>query len=85
MAWSVGTFGLLMIAGGVFWAWNSGRVQMAERPPDLRQEMDTLARRIAQLDDRYALGQLTSGSWQQQRVQMKARLMELARQLQDPA
>jgi hypothetical protein len=82
MAWSIGGMGLLLLAGGVLWAWRSGRVQVADRPPDLRQEMDELAQRIAQLDDRHALGQLPTASWQQQRSQLKARLLELSVRLQ---
>jgi hypothetical protein len=57
-------------------------VQIAYRPPDLRQEADELARRIAQLDDRHALGQLPTQNWQQQRSQLKARLLELSVRLQ---
>jgi mono/diheme cytochrome c family protein len=82
MAWSVGGLSVLMLAGVVFWAWRSGRVQIAEQPHELRQEVDDLARRIAQLDDRHALGQLNGESWQQQRSQLKARLMEIVRRLQ---
>ena len=81
MAWSVGGLSVLMLAVGLLWAWRSGRVALAERPPDLRQEVDVLARRIAQLDDRRALGQVDDASWQQQRRQFKARLLELARRL----
>jgi mono/diheme cytochrome c family protein len=83
MAWSVGALSLLMITGGVWWAWRSGRVQLSDRPADLRQEMDELARRIAQLDDRHALGQLNAESWQQQRGQLKTRLFEMARRLEE--
>jgi hypothetical protein len=83
MGWSVGVLSLLVLTGGVWWAWNSGRMQLAERPPDLRQEVDDLARRIAQLDDRYALGQLPAESWQQQRGQLKASLLQLARRLKE--
>lgn len=85
MAWSVGGLGLLMLVGGVLWAWGSGRVQLADRPPDLRQEADDLARRIAQLDDRHTLGQLNTESWKQQRSQLKARLLELTVRLQSAA
>jgi hypothetical protein len=82
MAWSVGGLSALMLAGVVWWAWRGGRVQIAEQPHELRQEADDLARRIAQLDDRHALGQLNGESWQQQRSQLKARLMEISRRLQ---
>lgn len=83
MAWSIGALSLLVIAGGVFWSWRSGRVELSERPEDIRQEMDKLSRHIAQLDDRHALGQLDSETWQQQRSQLKARLWELARSLEE--
>jgi mono/diheme cytochrome c family protein len=79
MAWSVGGLSLLLLAGGTVWAWRGGRMQLAERPPDVRHEMDAVARRIAQLDDRHALGQLDRASWQHQRSQLKARLLEMAR------
>jgi hypothetical protein len=85
MAWSVGGLSMLMIAGVMAWAWRSGRMQLAERPPDLRQEMDAVARRIAQLDDRHALGQLDRSAWQHQRSQLKARLLEMARRAQETA
>lgn len=85
MAWSVGGLGLLMLVGGMAWAWRSGRMQLAEGAPDLRAEMDEVARRIAQLDDRHALGQVDGASWQRQRSQMKARLLELARRSQTPS
>jgi mono/diheme cytochrome c family protein len=82
MAWSVGGLSLLLLAGGTAWAWRGGRMQLAERPLDVRQEMDAVARRIAQLDDRHALGQLDRASWQHQRSQLKARLLEMARRAQ---
>jgi hypothetical protein len=85
MAWSVGGLNLLLLAAGVFWAWSSGRVRLADRPSDVRQEADELARRIALLDDRNALGELSTESWQQQRSQLKARLMELTVRLQSAA
>lgn len=81
MAWSVGGLSLLVLAIGVLWAWRSGRVALVAQPPDLRHEVDALAKRIAQLDDRHALGQVDDASWQQQRSQYKARLLELARRL----
>jgi mono/diheme cytochrome c family protein len=82
MAWSVGALGVLMIAGVTLWSWRSGRVRLSERPPDLRKEVDELARRIAQVDDRHALGQLSDERWQQQRSQLKVRMLELAQRLQ---
>ena len=82
MAWSIGSFGILMMAGVVLWSWNNGRMQLSTRPPDLRKEVDTLARRIAQLDDRYALGEVPPQNYQQQRSQLKARMLELARRVE---
>ncbi|MCC6454550.1 MAG: c-type cytochrome [Caldilineaceae bacterium] len=82
MAWGVGGLSVLMLGGVVLWAWRSGRVQTAEQEHELRHEADELARRIAQLDDRYALGQLSADGWQQQRSQLKARLLELTLRLQ---
>lgn len=85
MAWSIAGLGVLMIGGGVWWAWRNGRVRVADQEQDLRQEVNDLARRIAQLDDRHALGQLNSESWQQQRSLLKARLLEISLRLQTPA
>jgi hypothetical protein len=82
MAWSIGGLSVLMLAGTLLWAWRSGRVQSAEQAQDLRQEVDDLARRIARLDDLHAIGQLNGESWQQQRSQLKARLLESMRRLQ---
>jgi mono/diheme cytochrome c family protein len=85
MGWSVGGLSLLLLVGGVLLAWSNGRMRLSDHQPDLREEMDDLAQRIAQLDDRYALGQLSRESWQQQRSQLKAHLLELARRLQPTA
>ena len=65
------------------WSWRSGRVQVAEQTPDLRKEIDTLARQIAQLDDRYSAGKLDLPTWQRQRGQLKARMLEVARRLEE--
>jgi hypothetical protein len=71
-----------MLAGVLMWSWRSGRVQVAEQAPDLREEVDTLARQIAQLDDRYSASQLDLPTWQRQRSQLKARMIEVARRLE---
>lgn len=85
MAWSVGGLGALVLAGGVLWSWRSGRVQVGDQEQDLRREVDELARRIAQLDDLHALGQVSDEIWQHQRSQLKARLLEISLRLQgDP-
>ena len=83
MAWSIGGLSLLMLAGVLMWSWRSGRVQVAEQAPDLRKEIDTLARQIAQLDDRYSAGKLDLPTWQRQRGQLKARMLEVARRLEE--
>lgn len=82
MAWSIGGLSFLMLASVMFWTWRSGRVQISDSPPDLQKEMDDLARSIAQLDDRHALGQLDDDRWQLRRGQLKARLIEVAQRLQ---
>jgi hypothetical protein len=85
MGWSIAGLGVLMIAGGVAWAWRSGRVRVADQEEEMRQEVNDLAKRIAQLDDRHALGQLNNESWQQQRSLLKARLLEVSLRLQNSA
>jgi hypothetical protein len=81
MAWSIGGLGAVMLFVGLVWARRGGRMELATRSVDLRQEVDALARRIAQLDDRHALGQVETFQWQQQRGQLKARLLQLAQQI----
>lgn len=83
MAWGVGVFGLVILGGGMVLAWMSGRIRSVSQAADPRQAVNALAQRIAQLDDRHAVGELPTASWQQQRSVLKARLLELARTLQN--
>ena len=78
LAWAMGGLALLTLAGVLGWAWQQGRVQTHTPSRDPAQQRDDLIRRIAELDDRYAQGQLDQAQWQSQRAGLKAKLLELS-------
>lgn len=83
MAWAIGGLGMLILVSAVLWAWRSGHMQTGETSTDLRQDVNDLAQRIAKLDDRYTLSQLDAASWQRERSQLKARMLEVAQHLEN--
>jgi hypothetical protein len=83
MAWAMGGLALLTLGGVVGWAWQNGRVQTRQRGQSLVRQRDDLIRRIAELDDLLAQGQIDQHQWQSQRAKLKARLLELTLRLAD--
>ncbi|HXF64658.1 MAG TPA: c-type cytochrome [Caldilineaceae bacterium] len=83
MAWLTGGLAAVALAGVLLWSWRAGRVQTSSRAQDLARQRDELIRHIARLDDLHALGELDQESWQSQRAQLKARLLEVSLRLSD--
>lgn len=84
MAWTMGGLALLTLAGVLGWAWQNGRVQTRTRGQDPSVQREELIRRIAELDDRLAQGQIDPGQWQTQRAKLKARLLEISLRMSEP-
>lgn len=78
MGWTVGGLALLTVAGVLGWAWRNGRVQEGAAAQNPINRRDELIRRIAELDDLFAQGELDQSQWQNQRAKLKAKLLELS-------
>jgi mono/diheme cytochrome c family protein len=75
LPWTVVALILVGMVGVVLWAARSGRLGGAAQPVDPAKQRAALLRRIAELDDQHALGQLGEQAWQQQRARLKAQLL----------
>lgn len=73
----------LLAAIGV--AVQRGSVRSAHSRQELGQLRDNLIEQIAQLDDQYAMGELSQSDWSQQRAQMKVQLVDVMQHLESGA
>ena len=83
--WILGGFVALILVGVLLLAWRQGNGQIADSAEALREEQEKLVAAIARLDDLHALGELDDDRWQEQRSQLKSRLLTVAAQLQENA
>ena len=77
MAWMVALLAGVGLAGVVTWSWKQGRLTPVDTPEDLRAQHKELVQSIARLDDLHALGEVSDGTWQAQRAQLKNKLLEV--------
>ena len=73
--------GLVLALAGVF-AWSLRAEKPAGSGNTLAQERTRLIKRIADLDDSHARGELDDADWQSQRAALKRDLLDVARQLE---
>ncbi|MCB0061190.1 MAG: hypothetical protein KDE19_03715, partial [Caldilineaceae bacterium] len=78
MPWVVVGILFAGMAGVVVWSMQTGRLGAKRDGKPRESQRTTLLKRIAHLDDQHATGQLDEEEWQQQRAQLKARLLSLA-------
>ena len=80
---SLGSLGLLFVAGGLFLFWRDRRKAMVAGPSETIQpgspddETTRLADAILALDDRFAAGKIDQAAYRQQRAQLKEQLKSL--------
>lgn len=76
--WGVGILVTVVLGAAVIWSMQQQRSGGKDRLQDLRAQREELIRRLAHLDDRYAIQDLDDTTWQRERAQLKAQLMQVS-------
>jgi hypothetical protein len=83
VVWFLGGLLVVTFGGVLLWSYRQGLVAASEQARDLRQQRETLLRRIAHLDDLHAVGEMNGETWRKERASLKAQLLDVSQRISE--